>query len=240
MEKIDIHNHILPGLDDGAKDENTSLSMLRAAAEDGIRHLIVTPHFHYRRGHASPERIRNVLSNMQEMAEANGIPVRLYEGNELYFTHELLEIIKAGEALTLANSDYVLLEFSPGTEQRKIQNAVYQFLSEGYSPIIAHIERYQTFYKDPDFVESILKMGAYYQVNAGSITGNGGWLMKRFTRNMMKNGMIQFVATDAHDLNKRQPLLGAASNWIEKKLGESEMKNCMYKNPLKILENKAL
>lgn len=240
MRKIDIHNHILPGLDDGAANKKTSLQMLRMAAEDGITHLIATPHFHYRRGHAAPEQIRNTLTLMQEMADEEGIPVHLYAGNELYYTHDLLEIVKAKEALTLADSEYVLLEFSPETEQRKIQNAVYHFLSEGYYPVIAHMERYQAFYNQPDFVETILRMGAYYQVNAGSITGNAGWALKRFTRRMMKYGMVQFVATDAHDLQKRQPNLSAASDWIEKKLGESEMRDYMYENPLKILENKAL
>lgn len=240
MKKIDIHNHILPGLDDGAANEAESLRMLRMAAEEGITDLIATPHFHYRRGHAVPEKVRKTLLLMQEMAVKENIPVRLYAGNELYYTHDLLEVVKAKEALTLADSDYVLLEFSPETEQRKIQNAVYQFLSEGYYPIIAHMERYLAFYKQPDFVENILKMGAYYQVNAGSITGNSGWALKRFTRKMMMSGMIQFVATDAHDLEKRRPRLEKVSTWIEKKLGESEMQDYLYENPLKILENKPL
>ena len=240
MKKIDIHNHILPGLDDGAANEEETLRMLRVAAEDGITDLIATPHFHYRRGHAVPEKVRKTLLLMQEMSEKEKIPVRLYAGNELYYTHDLLELVKAKEALTLADSDYVLLEFSPETEQRKIQNAVYQFLSEGYYPIIAHMERYQAFYKQSEFAETILNMGAYYQVNAGSIAGNGRWGLKRFARKMMKSGMIHFVATDAHDLKKREPRLERASAWIEKKLGESEMQDYLYENPLKILENKAL
>lgn len=240
MKKIDIHNHILPGLDDGAADEKMSLQMLRLAADDGITHMIATPHFHYRRGHASSEQIRSALAQMQKMAEEEGIPIRLYAGNELYYTHDLLEMVKAKEALTLADSDYVLLEFSPETERKKIQNGVYEFLSEGYYPVIAHMERYEAFHKHLDLAETVLKMGAYCQVNAGSLTGNAGWALKRFTRKMMKNGQIQFVATDAHDLEKRRPNFGAAPTWIEKKLGESELKEYLYENPMKILENKAI
>ena len=240
MRKIDIHNHILPGLDDGAASKKESLKMLRMAAEDGITDLIATPHFHYRRGHAAPEKIQNTIALMQEMANEEGIPIRLYAGNELYYSHELLEKVKAKEALTLADSDYVLLEFSPETEQRKIQNAIYEFISEGYYPIIAHMERYQAFYKNLDFAESILNMGAYFQVNVGSIVGDAGWGVKRFTRKMLKQGMIQFIATDAHDLKKRTPRMEMASTWIEKKLGESELREYLYDNPLKILENKAL
>ena len=240
MKKIDIHNHILPGLDDGAASRKESLKMLRMAAADGITDLIATPHFHYRRGHAAPEKIQNTLALMQEMANEEGIPVRLYAGNELYYSHDLIEKVKAKEALTLADSDYVLLEFSPETEQRKIQNAVYEFLSEGYLPIIAHMERYQAFYKQQNFAENILSMGAYFQVNAGSITGDAGWEIKRFTRKMLKQGMIQFVATDAHDVQKRTPSMEKASTWIEKKIGESELREYLCDNPLKILQNKAL
>ena len=147
MTWIDIHSHILPGVDDGAVDENEALNMLRIAAEDGISHIIATPHFHYKRGNASPEKIIEKAEKLQKIAQEEHIEITIHTGNELYYTQELLEKVKAGEALTLAGSDYALLEFSPETEKRKIQNAVYEFLSDGYYPIIAHMERYDVFVK---------------------------------------------------------------------------------------------
>jgi len=240
MNFIDIHSHILPGIDDGAQDESEALEMLRIAANDGICQIIATPHFHYRRGHASPEQIKQAVSKMQELLNKEKIPMKLHTGNELYYTHELLETVKAGEALTMADSDYVLLEFSPETEERRIQNAVYEFLNEGYYPIIAHMERYLAFQKNQDFVEKISEMGAYLQINAGSLIGNAGWQIKHFARLMIKNGFIQFVATDAHDIGRRSPTFAKASDWITKKCGESELLEYLYENPRMVIENKAI
>lgn len=237
---VDIHSHILPALDDGAKDESQFLEMLRMAAADGITDIIATPHFHYRRGHATPYQIREAVTKGQQLIKEAGLDIRLYAGNELYYTHELLETVKAGEALTMADSDYVLLEFSPDTERRKIRNAVYQFLSEGYYPIIAHMERYQAFQKHMDFAAEIFDMGAYYQINAGSILGAAGWTTKRFTKIMLQSGMIHFIATDAHDMSKRPPHLEKALNRVEKKLGEQEALRYVSNNPQMILNNQAI
>ena len=166
---IDIHCHVLPEVDDGAKNIEQSLEMLRIAAKDGITDIIATPHFHYRRGHASPEEIRRKVQELNAASRKDGVNITVYPGNELYYTHELLEKVKAGEALTLADSDYVLLEFSPDVEKSKLQRAVYKFLGEGYYPIIAHMERYEAFRKDREFTYTIEEMGAYYQINAGSL-----------------------------------------------------------------------
>ncbi len=238
MNYIDIHSHILPGIDDGARDESEALEMFRIAANDGICQIIATPHFHYQRGHASPEKVRRSVSEMQALLNEEKIPIQLHTGNELYYTHDLLETVKAGEALTLAGSDYVLLEFSSETEQRQIQNAVYEFLNEGYYPIIAHMERYFAFQKHRDFAEKVSEMGACFQINAGSLFGNTDWSMKHFARAMMKNGMIQFVATDAHDAVKRTPTFTKVSHWIVKKYGQAEMREYLYHNPRMIIENK--
>ena len=240
MKKIDIHSHILPGVDDGAKDEKQSLEMLKMAAADGITDIIATPHFHYRRGHATPAQIKAAAAKCQQLIKDAGLNINIYTGNELYYTHELLETVKAGEALTMADSDYVLLEFSPDTERRKIQNAVYQFLSEDYYPIIAHMERYMAFQKHPDFAYAISDMGAYFQLNAGSLLGAAGWNTKRFAKSMMKNDMIQFVATDTHDEKERPPRFGKTAEWIEKKYGESEVFEYLCKNPQMILKNKPI
>lgn len=237
---IDIHSHILPGIDDGAKDETESLEMLKIAAEAGVRAVIATPHFHYRRGHATPAQVKTTALKMQELLDERNIPLQIYTGNELYYTHELVEIVKAGEALTMADSDYVLLEFSVGTDRRKIQNAVYQFLCEGYNPIIAHIERYAAFQKHPEFVGEIYEMGAYYQVNADSLYGNASWNVKRFTKKLIKNDNVAFLATDAHDSVQRSPKFEKALEWIAKKYGEAQIEEYLIGNPNKILKNETI
>ena len=237
---IDIHCHILPGIDDGAANEKESLKMFRMAAAAGIREIIATPHFHYKRGNAKPAQIKALAAQMQQhLAEAN-IPIQLHAGNELYYSHSLLDAVKAGEALTMADSDYVLLEFSPEAERRKIKNAVYQFQCEGYNPIIAHVERYRAFLKHPDFAEDISSMGAYLQVNAGSITGDAGWRIRHFARALAKKDLITFLATDAHDGKMRTPQFGRSTGWIEDKLGAERLQELIIENPGKILTNRTI
>ena len=234
---IDIHNHILPGVDDGAKSEGRSIRMLKFAAKSGIREIIATPHFHYRWGQAKADQIRKLTAHMQEALDEKGIPIRLHTGNELYYTHDLLEILKAGEVLTLADSNYVLLEFSESEEKRKVQNAIYQFLCEGYYPIIAHTERYEIFREDRTILRELEEMGAYFQVNASSLCGKTDWRTRRFSRDMMKNGLVSFVATDAHDLKDRSPKFGKSISWMSRKYGEAQVKEYLVKNPRKIITN---
>lgn len=233
---IDIHCHILPGIDDGAADEKESLKMLKMAANAGVREIIATPHFHYHKGKAKPDRVRELVEDMQTILENENIPIRLHAGNELYYSHSLLEIVKAGEALTMADSDYVLLEFSPETERRKIQHAVYQFLCDGYNPIIAHVERYQAFLKHADFADEISAMGACLQINADSLCGNAGWRIKSFSRNLVKKDYVTFVATDAHDVDRRTPQFEKAAAWIEKRCGKEKLWEYLADNPAKILK----
>ena len=155
-------------------------------------------------------------------------------------TNRVVTVAATEEALTMADSDYVLLEFSPEAERRKIQNAVYQFLCEGYNPIIAHVERYRAFLKHPDFAAEISNMGAYLQVNAGSISGDAGWRIRHFSKTLVKNNLVTFVATDAHDAKKRTPQFGKSIQWMEDKLGKKGLWELTAGNPENILMNKTI
>lgn len=240
MKKIDIHSHILPGLDDGAKGEKEALEMCRIAIADGITEVIATPHFHYRRGNADAEKVLKCKERLQGLLQNEGLSLQLYAGNELYYSHDLLQRINNKEVLTMANSDYVLLEFSPECEKRKIQNAIYEFINEGYYPIIAHVERCEAFWEFPAFLEEIIQMGAYAQMNAGSLSGNAGWRMKRFARAMLKQSRIHFIATDAHDGMRRIPAFGNVSEWIRKKYGDYTVENYLWRNPKMIIDNQVI
>lgn len=240
MKKIDIHCHILPGIDDGANSYRESLKMLEIACAEGITDIIATPHYHYKRGKASPEEILDRVDELQERARERKIPVRIHSGNELYYTHDLLKNLKAGNALTLAESDYALLEFSIREERRTIRNAVYEFLSEGYYPILAHVERYPVFRKDTEFLKDILEMGAYAQVNADSFFVQAGWDVLRFSKKIMKENLVQFVATDAHDTEKYRPALQKWSQRMERRYGKETCGKYLFENPEKILKNMEL
>lgn len=225
---IDIYSHILPGLDDGSKDLDTSIQMLKTAAADGISQIILTPHNKPARHSAGYSRIDSLLTDLKERLEDEGIAIRLHMGNELYYRSGLAEEIAEGKALTMAGSDYVLTEFGPMEDYDYIRNGVYSLMAGGYYPILAHVERYSKINGRADRVEGLIEMGCYIQVNADSVMGAFGMRTKLFTRGLLKDRLIHFVATDAHDTEKRGPHIRDCASFIAKKYGEDYAREILY------------
>lgn len=236
---IDIHCHILPGIDDGAKNYRVAVKMARMAVEAGISRMIVTPHYS-EHGNLDHEEIFQCTEQLQERLDEKSIPIRLYPGNELLYSSSLLEEVKDGKALTLAGSDYVLLEFGIGSFETTIQNAVEEFRNAGYYPVIAHVERYDAFVNNLSFAVDIVKRGAYLQINSRSLEGSAGWKIKRFTRKLIKKNLVSFIATDSHEFKKRTPQFGKSIKWIEKKYGYKKVCEYLIKNPRKIIKNEKI
>lgn len=234
---IDIHSHILPQIDDGAKNIDMSIKMLRIAQQNGIRNIILTPHNKPMHHNASPEKIRSLTDGLQEAADRAGIEIRLYVGNEIYYRSNILEILDEKRASTLAESMYVLIEFGPMDDFDYIRNGIYQVLSGGYRPILAHVERYGSIASSVERVREIVNMGCYIQINAGSVTGQYGFGTKKFVRQILKQRLVHFVATDAHDDVKRKPCLSDSAKYIEKKLGEDYAEQILKENPEKVIAN---
>lgn len=234
---IDIHSHLLPAIDDGAKDLHTALEMFRIAEKSGIEKMILTPHFKPMRRSASPEKIAEMINRMEELLEKEKIAIQLYPGNEIYYHSEATVILEEKKACTMANSEYVLVEFSPMDEYDYIRNGIYQVMAGGYRPILAHAERYESVSRDIERVEDLIQMGCYIQVNAGSIMGKFGFSTKQFTKKLLKQRLLHFVATDAHDTAKRAPQLMDCAKYISKKFTEEYMRELLVENPLHIIQN---
>ena len=237
---IDIHNHILPGIDDGSKDLATSLCMLRAAQEEGIQKIILTPHFKPGHRNASPDKIEKLLALLQDAAGKENLYIRLYPGNEIFFREEATKLLEKKQICTLAGTKYVLTEFMPGEEYSRIRNGIYQILAEGYQPVVAHVERYANVGKEIRHVKELMEMGAYIQVNAGSIMGNYGLKAKHFTRKLLANEWVHFVATDAHDMDKRPPRLRKCAEFVAGKYGTDYAKRLFTENPETLLSGEYL
>ncbi|MDO4304995.1 MAG: hypothetical protein Q4D94_13895 [Bacillota bacterium] len=234
---IDIHSHILPGIDDGSKDFLTSIQMLKTAVDNGITQIIVTPHNKPLRRNADPLKITSLIAELKGRMADEGITIDLYEGNELYYRSGLAQEIMRGRALTMAGSDYVLVEFGPMDDYDYIRNGIYSLIAEGYRPVLAHVERYSKINGRADRVEDLIEMGCYMQVNAGSIMGALGLSTKLFTRKLLKEKLVHFVATDAHDVSKRSPKIAESASFIEKKYGEDYGKELLYENPMHVIRN---
>lgn len=234
---IDIHSHILPGIDDGSKDFSTSLQMLKIAADQGITQMIVTPHNKPGRHNAGPVRLAALTDELRERADEEGICVKLYIGNELYYRSGLSDEILKGRACTMADSEYVLTEFDPMDDYDYIRNGIYSLSATGFRPILAHVERYAKVCSKTGRIEDLIEMGCYIQVNAGSIMGNFGFGTRMLTRKLLSQHLVHFVATDAHNTDKRSPKLAECASLIRRKYGEEYARELLFENPMHVIRN---
>lgn len=191
---VDIHSHILPQIDDGAKNEDMSFKMFHTAQRNGIAKIILTPHHKPMHHNANSQKIAELTQTLQQEIKKHGIEIELYTGNEIYYNSDILTLLEQKNVLTMANSDYVLVEFGPMDDFGYIRNGVYQILSGGYRPILAHAERYAAMRASTDYFERMIDMGCCIQINAGSIMGQFGFDTKIFTRRLLKKELVHFVA----------------------------------------------
>lgn len=232
----DIHCHIVPGVDDGAADLREALHLLKLEYGQGVRTIIATPHFRAGMFETPPETVARRFMSLVKAAEQEGIDVRLYLGCEFHSGMEMAQQLKNGRGRTMAGSRYVLTEFSHRDDRRYIRDRVYSLLSNGYRPIIAHVERYPCMRKDVSFIRELTEMGAYIQVNADSIIGGNGFSVKLFCRKLMKNGLLHFVGSDAHGPEYRRPRMKEAYSYMAEKMGRRYADTVFIKNPRKIIK----
>ena len=230
----DIHCHILPGVDDGARNMEESLWMLNKEYQEGVRHVILTPHFRYDMFEPHMNIVTRQFMQLRRAAMNIGDEgMRLYLGCELHSSMDMVECLKKGRRLTLAGSRYVLVEFSNGDEKNYIEERVRSLLMNGFIPIIAHVERYKATRNDIGFLTELKDMGAHIQVNADTISGQDGFGAKTFARKVMKHGLLDFVGSDGHRKTERIPEIGKCVAKMEKTMGSEYVKKIFIKNPRK-------
>lgn len=235
---IDIHSHILPGVDDGADSLAMSMRMLKIAADDGISKIVLTPHNKPGHRHIHFSKMASKAEELQEMMSEENIEIELYIGSELYYRSGLSEEIENGMSATLAGSRYVLLEFTPLEDFDYIRNGCYALLAGGYYPVLAHVERYQNVCSKKGGIDELIETGCYIQVNAGSIMGKNGAKAKRTVKELLKRRQVHFIATDAHDLKRRAPHLSDCADYVKKKYGEDYGEKIFCENPLCVIRDK--
>lgn len=233
---IDIHCHIVPGVDDGAGNLETAARMLQMEYRNGVSAVIVTPH--YRRGmFETPQRVVDrQFEKIHQMAMRSRSGMRVYQGCEYHTNPDMVQDLQAGRRPTLGGSSYVLTEFSSAHGYSIIRNQVYALVAAGYRPIIAHAERYPCLVKQPALIDELLELGAEIQLTSGSVLGEDGWGMKRFCSRLLKEKKVQYIASDAHDLEKRKPNLQDCAVYLEKKFGSRFAEQVLIRNPRKIIE----
>lgn len=237
---IDIHTHILPMADDGAKSVSEALTLIQMARSDGTGVLVLTPHHRGAYKQNSSESVQQAFHQLRRIAGSRFPDVQLCLGSEIFYEHGVGELLEAGHARTINRSRYVLLEFSETALRSQVLTGISEMLRYGHTPIIAHIERCGIFRRVPELVDEILEMGALIQMNAGSIMGRQGWGIRRFCHRLLKTGKVHFVASDAHDPTRRPPLLRACFRRVRKKYGEQLAASVFRENAAAVLRNEII
>lgn len=237
---IDCHCHILPGIDDGAKDIAQTEQMLRQALQAGYQAIVATPHYHPRRGMASKEKVIDAVEVTRELIQKKGWDIQIFSGNEIYYDHNTIKNIENNVVCTLADSKYVLIEFSPGAEYSEILDAVRSVQSIEYFPVIAHAERIECLWESKRLVDELFDMDAYFQINGSSITGVYGRLAKKTCEYLLKEGMVSFVGTDAHDIEVRTMDISKAIKHLYKKYEDEYVNEILYLNIEKVIQGKEI
>lgn len=240
MDFFDIHSHILPGVDDGAKDMEETLLMLHMAYKEGIRVMVATPHYKAGKINSSIDRLQGLLQEVKQEVKKAGIELTILLGNELLLSTSAIDELKQGKVLSINETRYILVEFLPRTPYRQIWEGLNNCIFAGYIPILAHTERYQCLIKKPMLVGELNELGAYIQINLSSVVGKITNPKVNFCRKMIKMDWVQFLGTDAHGAYERIPRAREAVEYLIKKYGEDTVRQLVWNNPMTMLENKHL
>ena len=228
---IDIHSHILPYLDDGAKSLEQSLKMLEIAAKEGITEIIATPHCYGHKKSATPQMVHKSIIRVRKELQQENIPIRLYVGNEIYYRQGVEEELEKGNINTLAGSRYVLVEFHPEEDYQYILRGLNNLKCYGYFPILAHVERYENLFTKKGRIEDLKNTGVQMQINASSIMAKGFTNTYRSrSLSLLKSQMVDYVATDAHSDRNRAPFIQACEVFLQKKAGREYTQKVLVEN----------
>lgn len=221
MHICDIHSHILPGIDDGSPDWETTMTMLKDAWRAGVREIIATPHYLPWQKHPIAQKVPDLCREAEQRAARDlGIEMKIFPGEELYYHRELPEALEEGKALTLAGSRSILVEFPETAAWSDLQFAAGQLGRSGYQMILAHFERYRSL-RTSGRVEELLAMGVRIQSNIGEMNGGFWNSTRRWLIRQYRAERIHFVASDMHNLSTRPPMKASSLVWFEKNLTES-------------------
>jgi protein-tyrosine phosphatase len=223
MTMIDLHCHILPGLDDGARSLEESLAMAEKAVQDGIHTIVATPHT-LNGIYLNPVReVTSVVASLREPLLKHHIDLELCPGADVHVSPHMLELIESGDAGTINDAGrYVLLEFPSQTLPPGIKDEIFTLKVNGITPIISHPERNQVIQHDMDVLYELVYMGALCQVTAMSITGDFGGTVMECTERLLAHRLVHVIATDAHSLEGRPPVLSRAVEVAAEIMGNYE------------------
>ena len=234
---IDIHSHLIYGVDDGSKDIETSIDILDNLSKNGVTDIILTPHYITDTNYVS-SKMDNIkkLIELKTEVKKQGININLYIGNEIYIDPNILELIKENKMCTLNNTEYILVELPMSGNYQDYQEIFENLIRIGFKVILAHPERYAAFQKDLNRINEMVNMGVLLQCNIDSILGYYGKSAKKTIKYILKNKLVSFVGTDIHSKKNDYSYIEKAKNKFRKYLTDEEIENVFNNNASKIVK----
>jgi protein-tyrosine phosphatase len=235
---IDLHSHLLPGIDDGSKDLAMSLAMARMAVADGITTIACTPHILPGVYNNSGPAIRKAAEQLKESIAEAGIPITIVTGADVHIVPDLDVQLRNGRALTLNDSRYLLLEPPHHVLPPRLEDLIFGLQAAGYVPILTHPERLSWVEGRYDLIGRLVSSSVLMQITAGSVMGRFGRRPRYWAERMLDEGLCHLLATDAHNTEQRAPRMADARDFVAQKLGDDEAINLVLRRPQGILNNR--
>lgn len=216
---IDIHSHILPGIDDGALTMEEAISMARLAVDEGIKKVIATPHHQNGRFFNSKQDILEKVEELNDVLQRENIPLEVLPGQEIRIYGSLLDDFDKGDILTLNHTNYLFVELPSGHIPRYTERLLFEIQLKRMTPIIVHPERNAEILKNPERLLNFIKKGALTQLTAGSVTGHFGKKVQKFSMQLIEANSIHFIASDAHNTSTRSFHMRQSISQVYKEFG---------------------
>lgn len=236
---IDIHTHILPTIDDGPTTLSESLEMCRIAVHDGIKKIIATPHVENGMYDLDANKVLEKIRTLNQLVKQEGLDLEIFPGAEVHLNDRLLDaetLMESGILTINGGKKYILLEFPFQWIPSGTEHVIFKLKSLGFTPILPHLERNFKIQRDPNMIKRFAEMGAVLQVTAQSITGDFDAAPMKCALWMLKNNLVDVVASDAHSPVNRPPILSRAVKVASDMLGDEAARRMVLEHPKMILE----
>lgn len=240
MQVVDIHSHMLYGVDDGSKTIEESLEMLGISYKEGILNVILTPHYEKNNNLYDLNKLLSRFNELKQKVSSLYPDMNLYLGNEILYEDGILEDLKDGKITTMNGTRYILVEYLPNVSYEDLYKSFRTLIQARFFPILAHVERYRCLYKKMDRIDEIKELGVYLQMNGQSILGGIFSEHSRWCHKLLKEEQISFLASDAHNSTTRSPKLLKSIEWMKKNLSPSYCSKVFWDNPQMMLDDKYL
>ena len=235
---IDMHSHILPGIDDGAESIDVSLEMARLYVDEGVDRVVCTPHIFPGLYNNSGPQIRAAVNDLQSQLDLAEIPLKLTPGADNHISPDFVARLRDGHLLSLGDTRYVLVEPPNHVAPARLEDLFFDIILAGYVPILTHPERLTWIEEKYDFIQRLAKCGVWMQVTSGSLLGKFGKRARYWAERMLSDGHVHILATDAHDHIRRRPDLLKGRLAAEKLVGIEETESLVATRPRDVLLNR--